>query len=145
MRYWDTSALLKLYVSEPDSAYFLELISRTDEPLATSDIASAEVLCALFRKESARDLKPGGASTVFRRFRADSRAGRIVLIPFGPDVFQQVERVARLAFERRPPIPVRSLDLIHLASAAAMKATTLVATDQRLRALARLAALNLLP
>ena len=145
MHYWDTSALLKLYVSEADSAFFLELISRTHEPVATSAIANAEVLCALSRKESVGDLKLGGASTVFRRFRADCLAGRILLIPYGLDLLPVMERLARLAFERRPPILVRSLDLIHLATAVAGKATTLVATDQRLRELAPLLPMDVLP
>lgn len=40
---------------------------------------------------------------------------------------------------------VRSLDLIHVASAVANKATSLVATDERLRAFASLLKLTLIP
>lgn len=145
MRYWDTSALLKLYVPEPDSAYFLDLISTSDEPVVTSAIAAAEVLCALFRKESATDLRPDGARALFRRFRADSQAGRILLVPHGVDLLQEMEKLARLAFEMRSPILIRSLDLIHLASAALSRATALVATVQRVRNLGALLGMELLP
>ena len=86
MVYWDTSALLKLYVSEADSPYFLRLVVGSGESIISSSIASAEVLCVLYRKERARALKPGGARRVFGRFLADIHAGRILTIPFGRDV-----------------------------------------------------------
>ena len=33
MNYWDTSALLKLYVPEHDSGYFLESVVTSGQPL----------------------------------------------------------------------------------------------------------------
>ena len=33
MMYWDTSAILKLYIPERDSGYFLNLIARTEEQI----------------------------------------------------------------------------------------------------------------
>ena len=83
MNYWDTSALIKLYAPEPDSPYFLTLLSRAEGPLLTSDITRAEVLCTLYRKEHAGDLAAGAAEVLFARFLADADAGRIVLIPNG--------------------------------------------------------------
>jgi len=145
VRYWDTSALLKLYVPEPDSAWFLDLISGTPEPVATSAIAAAEVLCALSRKEASGDLKAGGAKVLFRRFRADCQAGRVVLIPYGLDLVEEMEKLSRLASQRRPPVMVRSLDLIHLASAVVSRAAALVATDQRLRDLGAMYGMELVP
>jgi len=143
--YWDTSALLKLYVAEPDSPYFLELLAGGDDPLLSSSIATTEVLCALHRKEHAGDLKPGAAETVFRRFMSDVDAGRIVTIPYGGDVLSQVNTVARLAFRRPRPLPIRSLDAIHIGSALAAEARTLIATDTRLREVASLVRLKVLP
>ena len=75
--YWDTSALLKLYVAEPDSPYFLELLAGSYDPVLSSSIATTEVLCALYCKEHAGDLEPGAAGTVFRRLMSDVDAGRI--------------------------------------------------------------------
>jgi predicted nucleic acid-binding protein len=51
--YWDTSALVKLYVTEADSSYFFQLISKTDEPIISSAVATAEALCVFYRKEHA--------------------------------------------------------------------------------------------
>ena len=145
MTYWDTSALLKLYVVEPDSPYFLQLIANTDEQIVTSAIAETEFLCALHRKEHAGDLKPGAAKAVFRKFTADAKAGRIVTIPYGADVVAEAEKLVRLAFDQPQPVMLRSLDVIHVSTALASKAGTLVATDTRLRTLATLARLKVRP
>jgi len=60
VNYWDTSALLKLYVPEHDSGYFLDLVVSSGRPIVSSAIAAAEILCTLYRKECAGDLKSGG-------------------------------------------------------------------------------------
>ena len=143
MWYWDTSAILKLYIHERDSGYFLGLVSETEDQIVTSTIASIELLCALERKERNGDIKPGGAAAAFDRFLDDAGRGRIVEIPFGRDVIQEARRLIGLVSHRR--ILIRSLDMIHVASAVAAKATCLVATDSRLRQVASLADLNLLP
>lgn len=62
MSYWDTSAVLKLYVTEPDSRYFIDLVASSDTPLRTAQITYVEVLCALHRKEVAGDLLAGAAA-----------------------------------------------------------------------------------
>jgi predicted nucleic acid-binding protein len=145
MAYWDTSALLKLYVAEADSPYFLELIAGTAESVISSAIATAEVLCVLYRKEHARALKHGAAKRVYRRFVTDMNAGRVLLIPFGRDVECEAEKIVRSVFAQPQPILVRSLDLIHVSTALSAGATRFVATDARLRSAAVLAGLELLP
>ena len=145
MAYWDTSALVKLYVPEVDSSYFLQLIADIDEHVVSSAIAAAEVLCVLYRKEHDRALKPGAARLVYNKFRKDIESGRILTIPYGRDVEIEAEKLVRLAFTRARPILVRSIDLIHVATALAAKATRFVATDARLREAANLAGLTLTP
>jgi predicted nucleic acid-binding protein len=143
--YWDTSALLKLYVPEPDSAYFLNLIAKSNEPVATSAIAGAEVMCAVYRKEGAGDLKAGGARTSFRRFLADCKAGRIVQVPYGDDVTAAAESIIHRALLRPRPILIRALDAIHVASAMVIRASVVVTTDTRVREVAILAKLHVQP
>ena len=145
MNYWDTSALIKLYAPEPDSSYFLDLIARAQHPPLTSDIARAEVLCTLYRKEYAGDLKAGAAATLFARFMSDTAAGRIVLIPNGVDVTGEAETLVGQAYRQTRPLPIRSLDAIHVASALVSRATAVVATDTRLRDAAALMGLETLP
>ena len=145
MNYWDTSALLKLYVPEDDSGYFLDSVVTSDQPLVSSAIAAVEMLCAVYRKECIGDLKRGGALATYQRFLGDSREGRIVLVPYGEQVFTAAEEIVRLAFRRARPIMVRSLDAVHVASALTARARVMVATDTRLRQVAAMAKLKLMP
>lgn len=142
---WDTSALLKLYVAEPDSSDFLELLAATRAPILTSAVTAAELQCALYRKELAGDLKEGGAHRAFQKFQADVNADRIVNVPPGYDVSAASGEIIRRAFSGRRPVMVRSLDVIHLASAVVSGAETLVATDLRLREAAKRAGFKLEP
>ena len=145
MNYWDTSALIKLYAPEPDSPYFLELIAQAEEPLLSSDITHAEVLCTLYRKEHAGDLAVGAAESLFDRFLGDTDVGRIVLIPNGLEVTQRAHALVKQAYSQPQPLLIRSLDAIHVASALTAPATTVVATDTRLREVAKLLGLAVLP
>lgn len=145
MSCWNALALLKLYVAEPDTPYFLQLVAGATDQILTSAIAETEVLCVLHRKERAGVLAPGAARAVFGKFTADVTAGRIVTIPYGADLVAQAATLVRLAFDQPQPVMFRSLDVIHVSSAVASKARTLVATDRHLRALAALAGLKILP
>lgn len=144
MIYWDTSALLKLYVEGPDSAQF-DALAGEEDSLISSTIVTAEILCVLYRKEQAGDLKRGGAGAVFRQFTRDVDTGRIVTIPYGRDVVAQVEKLVKHTLSRPRPLMIRSLDAIHVGSALAGKARMLVATDNRLRNVASAVHLKVAP
>lgn len=133
MDYWDTSALLKLYAPEPDSAHFLARVARGQRPLLTADLAAVELRCALQRKEHVGDLKEGGATALYERFTHDVEAGRIITVPYGPAVLKEVQKLVVHAYSANPPIMIRSLDAVHVASALASRAASVVATDTRLR------------
>ena len=145
MLYWDTSALVQLYVAENDSAYFLQLVAETDEPIVSASIATTELLCVLHRKEHLGALKAGSARRLYRKFSADVRSGRILLISYGREVEEQAEKLLGLTFAQPRTILIRSLDLIHVSSALVNRADCMVATDGRLRALAVRAGLRVLP
>jgi predicted nucleic acid-binding protein len=144
--YWDTSALVKLYVAEDDSRTFLDLLVRMDEPIVSSAITTTEVLCTLHRKEHAGALKRGGARAVFRKFNSDVNEGRILAIPYSRAVQAEGERLVKLAFAQPKPIFVRSLDVIHVSTAMSSKATLMITTDDaRLRDAAALVHLKVFP
>jgi predicted nucleic acid-binding protein len=143
--YWDTSALLKLYVMEADSSQFTQLLLKSNQAIATSTIADTEILCAVYRKESAGGLKSGGAAAVLQKFQEDCRAGRIVRISYSEDVIIGARQIVRLAFGGQGPVMLRALDAIHLASAAVIDARAIVATDLRLREMALKIGLAILP
>ncbi len=138
--YWDTSALLKLYVAEPDSESFLRLVTQAGVAPSISEVAKVEVLGALNRKEEVGDLKPGGAEALWRQFLADLEEGRIVCIPFSSDVVELCPGLLQECQARG--LPLRSLDLIHLATAVLSRSGVLVTADTRLVAAATVSGLK---
>ena len=67
-----------------------------------------------------------------------------MLIPNGLDVTAEAENLVKL-YSQPQPLFIRSLDAIHIASALVSQASTLVATDKRLRDVAVLMGLTVLP
>ena len=144
MIYWDTACVLKLYTTEPDSAAYLRLAEQSTEPVASSEILGVELAFALHQKELRGELKPGGAERLRQQFMTDVAAGRWLLAPVGTDVLTRAIHIAQKCFHRRPPLSLRTLDGIHLATALVLKARHVVSTDQRLRQTAVLLGLTLL-
>jgi predicted nucleic acid-binding protein len=145
MAYWDTSALLKLYVSEPESSKLEEVADSAEGPIQSSAIAPVEMICALARKEGSGELSRGGSIEIFTKIGRDVAAGRIAIIPFGDDVVREATKLVRLPSAGGRRVMIRALDLIHLASAVAARSRSIVTTDARLRELAALAGLEVLP
>ena len=120
MIYLDSSALVKLALTEPESAALSRwLAERADEPLASSALYRAEVPRAVWRAE------PGALP---RSYKLVKRIARIAL---NADV---LDNSATL-----PPQGLSPAQAIHLASALAVKRdlTAFVAYDERLLAAAR--------
>lgn len=145
MAYWDTSALAKLYTPEPDSQYFSQLVADGDLTVDSAAIAAIEILCVLYRKEQGGELRTGVAERLYRKFVSDVDAGRVMIIPYGRDVQGEAEKLVRLVVKRPRPLLLRSLDTIHVATALSNRESVIVATDPRLRGVAALAGLRLLP
>jgi predicted nucleic acid-binding protein len=102
MAYWDTSALVKLYVDEPDSDTAQRLVA-SDPVLVTSWITAVEV-----RRNLARLLDGDTQIDALSAFEADLDA--LALVAAGELVCRAAGRIGEV-------LGVRSLDAIHLASA----------------------------
>ena len=59
MNCWDTSALVKLYAEEPDSAVFETYLAGVPGSLATSRVAIYEARATFVRKENEGILQAG--------------------------------------------------------------------------------------
>jgi predicted nucleic acid-binding protein len=116
--YLDSSAIVKLAVRESESDALRRYVRRR-HPLISSALARTEVLRALL---------PGGESAV--------AAGRQVLARL--DLVRVNDRVLNAAGAILPP-ELRSLDAIHLATAASLRdeLAGVVTYDERLAAAAR--------
>jgi predicted nucleic acid-binding protein len=144
MHYWDTSALAKLYVSEPDSPQFAAYLAATG-PITTSELAHWELFRVLARKEAEGLIPAGAAEAIFASFLTDVAAGKVALVPMTPPLetrFQQlVVRLHRLT----PRLMVRSLDGIHIATADLHGADALVVSAANMRKCAAAIGLKLYP
>jgi predicted nucleic acid-binding protein len=145
MSYWDTSALLKLYVAEADSSVFRGKSLAEGTPPETAELAMWEARTTFRRKEADGSLANGSAAVLHAQLMADVAAGDVSLILPGSAVEAEFGRVIEACFARTPPLPVRTLDAIHLASAAVSGETEIVATDRRLREAATFLGFSLFP
>jgi predicted nucleic acid-binding protein len=144
MAYWDTSCLLKLYVTEPDSPVFTAYIL-AGATVVTSVIARLELWATLRRKESEGSLPAGAAKQAMSVYDADVSAGLIRADPLSDAIIALFEVAIEKAYAMTPPVRLRTLDAIHLATAQAAAEFEIVATDLRLRDAASRLGLNVYP
>ena len=144
MQYWDTSTLAKLYVSEPDSGQFAAYLAATG-PITTSELARWELFRVLARKTAGGLLPTGAAEVIFGRFLADVAVGKVRLVPIDPLVETRFQQLVLRLHRLNPPLLVRTLDGIHIATADYHGADALVATDTNMRKCAAAIGLKLYP
>lgn len=104
--YFDTSALVKRYVSEPGSLQVRAFLRRHD--LLSSAVTPLEVLSALCRRKHNGDLSQENFTAVLRRVRSDRIQWELVEV--GAVVLSRAEEIVQGS------VGVRALDAIHLAS-----------------------------
>ena len=145
MPFWDTSALVKLYVRERDSDRFVELVRKSETRATISQLSIHEMRCVLHRKEFARAIPPDAAELAYRKFHNDFENAVLKLIPYGRDVTLEFDRVVRICYRARRVVPIRALDGLLLASALTARMTDLVSTDLRMRDAGVLLGLRIFP
>jgi uncharacterized protein with PIN domain len=145
MSYWDTSTLVKLYAQEPDSPVFeSHALNAAGQPV-TSRIALYEARATFHRKESEGTLQPGSALTLYNQLLQDVATQDLRLIELGAELEREYGQVLILCYQPTPPIPLRTLDALHLASVRVAGQTEIVATDIRLRDAAKFLGFSLFP
>lgn len=132
MQYWDTSALLKLYVPEPDSSRFSAHV--TGSAIYTSELARWELFRALLRKEMEQAIPPLSAEAVFSRILSDANSKRVVWLACDTVIEAAFRKLVAQLHRRKPPIVIRTMDAIHLAAASLLPAAEVVTTDAHMRA-----------
>lgn len=144
MSYWDTSALVKLYLREPDSAQFEALASAANR-VVTCGFARHEARTVFRRRESERAIAPGEADTLYQLLIGDIASGNIVSIPESAGVEATLALVLETCLTQSPPVFIRTLDAWHLASARVAGETEFVTADLRQRVAARVMGFGLRP
>jgi predicted nucleic acid-binding protein len=135
MSYWDTSALVKLYLREVDSMAFRNR-SLQEAPLHTAHLARHELRTVFLRRESEGLIQPGSAALLFQDFEEDVIAGRILVQTETPAVQQEFVKVLEQCLLVTPPVFIRTNDALHIASARVVQQTDFVTADNRQRAAA---------
>lgn len=137
MIYWDTSAIVPLYVDEPTSTYWESLLSRSAAPAKTSTLAITEFNYALKHKILRRNLTAECAEALVAKFTEDCDAGHWELYPLGTDIITASLHAAERCYASASPVPLRSLDGLHLGTALTLNCDTLATGDQRLASSAK--------
>ena len=104
--YFDTSALIKRYVSEKGSARVVSLLRRHD--LLSSAITPVEVMSALCRRKRNGELSDEDFAATLSRVQGERT--RWELIELGPTVLSRAEEIVQGI------VPMRSSEAIHVAS-----------------------------
>ena len=107
MRYWDTSALAKLYFNEPDSKTFETHLATTGMAV-TAELARWELFRVAARKEAEGFIGAGKAKIIFARFLADVSAGKITLVAFDAATESRYRDLVLRLHRLKPPTLART-------------------------------------
>lgn len=139
MLYLDTSAFLKLYVLEEDSAAVNQKVISQTEPLPIWDLQEAEFINALRLKIFWGDLTEKEVETLLQQFQRRKRQGFYVVPELDRiDLMQTFRDLSR----HTPELGCRTLDILHVACALQMCADEFLTFDTRQRQLAHRAGLT---
>jgi predicted nucleic acid-binding protein len=112
--YFDTSALVKRYVSEAGSLQVRELLRRHD--VLSSTITPVELLSGLARRRRAGDLSGEIFTALLRRIQRDRT--RWELVEVGPMILNRAEQIVQGS------VSIKTLDAIHVASLVTFQAAS---------------------
>lgn len=138
--YCDTSALLKLYLPEPGSDEFNEVVEGRDDVLV-SDLAVTEIVSAVARRLEQRSLTRETARRLRQAILGRLDEGLYQRVELTRDVHRRAEHF--LLALRGPSL--RAADALHLALATSARAASLATFDVRLAAAARAGGLAVYP
>jgi predicted nucleic acid-binding protein len=144
MSYWDTSCLVKLYTPEADSHTFQQHALQAGSVLSAS-IARFEMWATLRRKESEGFLAKGEARQALDKFDQDVIASSMRLLELDDVVELEFEAIVDRCHGHSPPVCLRTLDALHLATARDAGETEIVTTDKRMRDAALLLGFSVFP
>ena len=130
--YLDTSALAKLYLSEPGSEAFAGFVSRCDRP-RISTLVVAEMRSLLQRHRRLGSIDDTYARDAFDLLLADIEERRLVRFAIhDEDLWGATHLMGSM-----PSTPLRTLDAIHLAACQARRIRLLATADTRMAEAAR--------
>lgn len=138
--YLDSCILVKLFVAEPDSEFFIQ--SLEGKPLTTSELAYTEVFSALLARERAGKISSADRRRAWQEFQSRVEEKEIRIEPVNSIVLRKAIQVLDHC---HPDVPLRTLDAIHAATIDLCQDFPLATTDGRMRNAAELLDVPLFP
>lgn len=137
--YVDTGVLVKLYVSESNSARAIAAVTSFDT-VPFTQLHELELRNALRALEGRRTISQEQRVAALQMIEGDVSAGRLQTArPSWPDVFTQAELLSR---KHTASTLARSLDILHVASAVVGEVGVFLTADLRQHRLAELVGLE---
>jgi predicted nucleic acid-binding protein len=133
MIYLDTGCLVKLYYPEPDSIAVARRVA--GRPIFYTPIHELELTNALNLKRFHKDAKAHQVTAALALIETDLSSG--VLVAPAPVWQSHFQSAVHLSMSHTPTIGCRSIDILHCALAADLKAVEFISTDARQSRLAR--------
>jgi predicted nucleic acid-binding protein len=133
--YADPSALLKLYIHQPESARMSIWRARATGPLAVTHHGRVEIINGICLAGFRRDVTPEAMSDALASFDEDFSDGRYIQA----DILWRaaLQRAADLSRRHTAALGCRSLDVLHVASALELRAKNFLTFDGRQQKLAQ--------
>ena len=125
--YADTSFLFSLYVPDANSSAAAGMMRRIKPPLLTTDFAEFELTNALNWRIFRKELRASQEQAVLLAFSRDVHAGVVRIVPISAATFAHARRIARTQTRL---LGNRSLDVLHVASALALRAHSFCTFDK---------------
>jgi predicted nucleic acid-binding protein len=132
--YADTSFLFSLYVPDANSSAAAATVKRIKPPLLATDFAEFELTNALNGRIFRKDLRASEEQAVLLAFSKDVHAGVIRIVPISAAMFAHARRIARTHTRL---LGTRALDVLHVASALTLRASSFCTFDKNQARLAR--------
>jgi predicted nucleic acid-binding protein len=138
--YADPSALLKLYIHQPESARMSIWRSRTRGPLTVTHHGRVEIINGICLAAFRKDVTSDALADALASFDEDFEEGRYVQA----DLLWRaaLQRAADLSRRHTATLGCRSLDVLHVASALELQAKYFLTFDDRQQNLAQAAGLK---
>ncbi len=126
--YLDTSIVVKLFTTEPDSEHYAGLVE--GQTIVSSALLLTETWSALLAKERNRLITGAERKRAWKSFEECVDAEVIRLVPLSIATFRKANRIMA---EVHPDIPLRTLDALHLAASDQVQEWPLCTSDKRMR------------
>jgi hypothetical protein len=142
MIYLDSSVLVSMHIHDVNTPAALVLVRGTDDALLMSSLAEFETVNAFSLRVFRNEMLPINRDNAVRDLDDDVLSGLLMLLPLPDSAFA---RAKALALTLTPTIGVRALDLLHVAAALELGASSLFTFDQKQHRTAQAAGLAVNP